>query len=305
MSASEQQAEDQVAQMREALRSVAKSRRISRVVGIVAVVVGLCIVVLFLWSLRNIAASVTENPEPLREAFTKRIQLLGLERKATQVAKEVTPVVQEETMALLKDLELPKMVMEEAQIMAEDLEPILRRELERVRPRLEGLLEAQKEKTAEGLRDLLEERLSGRFVASIELHRTQLETRTGLTEEKLAEVIQNLQTVCGEALANVIQRRTGDVRTEMEKIGHMLEQIPPLRKEMSQDTLLAEMKDVLLALLKDSLPDYPIAAQEFAPVRRAPPGPPIGVPPEVLRQIMEEERKAAEAARKAAGEGGQ
>ena len=44
MSASEQQADNQVAQMREALRSIARSRRISRVVSILAVVVGLCIV---------------------------------------------------------------------------------------------------------------------------------------------------------------------------------------------------------------------------------------------------------------------
>ena len=199
--------------------------------------------------------------------------------------------------------------MKQAKFRGKDLEPVVRAEFEAVRPRLEALLEDQKEKTAAALRDLLQEKLGGRFVTSIEGFSDDLQRKTGLTEESLAQLIEGLQKTCVTALANVIKKRTGDVRTEVDKIFDYLEQVPELSEDMSQDTLLGEMRDVLFAILKDELPDYDIRAIEFERrLRRAPPpGPPAEqAPPDVLKRIEEEQRKrAAEAAQKAAGEGGQ
>ncbi len=301
MAVSEQELRSTVAQMREQLRSAAASRRRARVVGILGVVVGLCIVAFIVGSLFSLAGGLRENPEELRAAATSRIQNLQLERKASDVAKRLMPVIQKEALALVKELELPKVAMDELKIMLRDLEPVARRELERVTPRLRQVVEAESTRLQEDLRQALEGKLADRFSESIRRHEQRLET-LDLTEEKLAQIIENLQMASAYALQDILEPRLKGVVEEIKKVGNLVLDLPPLPEERSEEQLLIEIKDVLLALLKERLPGYEMDPREIYQYGHRPPtGPPqepqIDTPEQARRMAAE----AAAAAQRAAG----
>ncbi len=301
MAVSEQELRSTIAQMREQLRSTAASRRRARVIGILGVVVGFCIVGLIVYSVFSQFYNISDNPEELRAAATGQIRNLQLDRKASEVAKRLMPVVQKEALALVKELDLPKVATDELKIMLRDLEPVARRELERVTPRLRDLVEAESARLQEDLRQTLEGKLADRFSESIRRHERRLET-LDLTEEKLAQIIENLQMASAYALQDILEPRLKGVVEEMKKVGNLVLDLPPLPEEKSEEQLLIEIKDVLLALLKERLPDYEMGPREVYQYGHRPPtGPPqqpqIDTPEEARRMAAE----AAAAAQRAAG----
>jgi len=311
MAVSEQELRTTIAQMREQLRSTAASRRLARVIGILGVVVGLCIVALIVGSVFAQFRKISANPEELRAAATEQIRNLQLERKASDVAKELMPVVQKEALALVKELDLPKVAADELKIMLRDLEPVARRELERVTPRLRDLVEAESARLQEDLRATLEGKLADRFSESIRRHEQRLET-LDLTEEKLAQIIENLQMASAYALQDILEPRLKGVVEELKKAGTLILELPPLPEEKSEEQLLVEIRDVLVALLKERLPGYEIDPREiYEPVQ---PGtdrpayghrPPTGPPQEPQIPTAEEEAQLRAAAARSAAGGGQ
>jgi len=263
--------------------------------------VGFCIVGLIVYSVFSQFYNISDNPEELRAAATGQIRNLQLDRKASEVAKRLMPVVQKEALALVKELDLPKVATDELKIMLRDLEPVARRELERVTPRLRDLVEAESARLQEDLRQTLEGKLADRFSESIRRHERRLET-LDLTEEKLAQIIENLQMASAYALQDILEPRLKGVVEEMKKVGNLVLDLPPLPEEKSEEQLLIEIKDVLLALLKERLPDYEMGPREVYQYGHRPPtGPPqqpqIDTPEEARRMAAE----AAAAAQRAAG----
>ncbi|MCK4376053.1 MAG: hypothetical protein KAX19_12015, partial [Candidatus Brocadiae bacterium] len=190
MSTSEQEIRSEVAEMRQAIASAAVSRRRARYVSVCAVIVGLLIVLLFLNLLRGLVVDVQENPEELQAALTQQLQMLGLERKAEQVLRDAAPAYWEETQKVLDELDLPQVASEQLQELVEELRPVLQQEIERVRPTLEVVLDAQAKETAAQLQDLLQQKLGDRFADMIGAQQDRLGEQTGLTEDDLRQLVE-------------------------------------------------------------------------------------------------------------------
>ncbi|MHC4480525.1 MAG: hypothetical protein ACYS1C_06105 [Planctomycetota bacterium] len=222
---------------------------------------------------------------------------LELDNAAERVIKEAAPVYLSEIREVVTDLKLLDAVAEEAKALLSELRPEMRRQLERVRPRVEGVLQAQRERTMASLEELLQLKLNSRLVRAIDQQSGRLQQQTGLDEEALAQLIENLHESSALALAATLDKRKGDVEEEMRKIGWLVEEIPQLPPK-SEERLLSEIRDVLLALIKNRLPDYHFEA--LAPGELPMPAPRAGPPPEV----QEARKKAAEKAAEAAAEAG-
>lgn len=297
MSTSEQEIRSEVAEMRQAIVSAAVSRRRARYVSVCAVIVGLLIVLFFLNLLRGLVVDIQENPEGLQAALTQQLETLGLERKAEQVLRAAAPAYWEETQKALDELDLPQVASEQLQELVEELRPVLEQEIERVRPTLEVVLDAQAKETAAELQDLLQQKLGDRFADMIGAQQDRLGEQTGLTEDDLRQLVETLRDASGEALLTVLERRAGDLEVEIGKMDDLLAQIPGL-PEREQDAVAEDLFWVLIGLLRENLPVYVFEDAPATP--RAPALPAVMPRPAPLPA---EALEAAEAARKAAEEG--
>ncbi len=296
MAVSEQELRDTIALMREQLRATAAARRTARVVSILGVVVGFCIVAFIVLSLFGLFKDISKHPEELRAAAVERIKLLQFDRKAKLVADELMPVAGKEVLALVKELDLPSVLMQEAKLMLKDLEPVARRELERATPRLQELLETERGKLQGEMQTMLEGKLAEHFSESIGQNEQRL-ARLNLTEEKVAQIIESLKMASADALKDVLKPRVGDVGAQLEKISELLEWLPPLPEKLSEQDLLEQLRDVLLTLVKHRLPEFEVEPGDFGMIRAAEPLPRAAGPAKVLQP--EERRQAEEAIKRA------
>jgi len=259
MSTSEQELRGQIAGMREALRSARASARTGKIVGILGVLVGLCVVAIYVLAFINLGKSVAESKE-LPRTVLQRVEQLRLQDILTKVVEEAAPVYLTEARELLKDMELPKVAQAELRLMLKDVEPVVRAELERVSPELQQMLLAQKDRTLKELQRRVERKLGDRLTTIVGRQQQRLETDLGLDEQKLATIVTNLQDACLGALGKVVERRVGNVEEEMQRILKIVAEIPPLPQAAlaSRESVLNEMVRVLVALLKHNLPDYKV-----------------------------------------------
>jgi hypothetical protein len=341
MSASEQEIKSQIAEMRQALRSAAASRRAARVVNMLGVLVGFCIVLFIVISIVNMGKDLVNRPQDLQKAFRQQIDALQLDRKATEVLDAAAPAYINEATQLVKDLQLPEKLFAEAKIMVVDLtpvlqqelnrlrprltamvndiEPVLRDQLDRIRPRVIAMLTAQQRRTVADLTKILQERVDNRFREIIARQGQRLQQGTDLNEEQLALYIENLRNAATDALTDMLQARAGNLEQELTNYVGLVAQIKPMKEPAEQTQLVGELISVLVALLKYNLPDYAVTAAMIGmplhPVSVIPAGPPVpGVTPGIVapqlqlspeaRKKVEEERKAEAEARAKAEEAG-
>jgi len=132
-------------------------------------------------------------------------------------------------------------------------------ELERVRPKLVSALKTRTEgaltRFESEMRALLEERLEN----MIRDNQNLIAEGTDLTAEEVQDILINVIEANQEALMAVVQRRWERNEAVVHDIGELVLEFPEL-PEMTEEELLAETRDVLVALLKHKLPDY-----EFEP----------------------------------------
>ena len=301
MSTSEQELKGQIAGMREALRSARASARTGKIVGILGVLVGLCVVALYVLAFLNLGKRVAESKE-LPRIVLQRVEQLRLQDILVEVAEEAAPVYLEEARELLKDMELPKVAQEELRLMLKDVEPVVRAELERVAPELRHMLMAQKDRTLKELQRRVERKLGDRLTTIVGRQEQRLDT-LGLDEQKLAMIVTNLQDAALGALRKVVERRMGNVEEEMQRILKIVAEIPPLPQAAlaTRESVANEMVLVLLALLKENLPEYDVDLRMPVGGR---PGPDAILQPRPDPRT-EEEIEAARAAARSATEGEQ
>ena len=258
MSTSEQELKGQIAGMREALRSARASARTGKIVGILGVLVGLCVVALYVLAFLNLGKRVAESKE-LPRIVLQRVEQLRLQDILVEVAEEAAPVYLAEARELLEDMELPKVAQEELRLMLKDVEPVVRAELERVAPELRHMLMAQKDRTLKELQRRVERKLGDRLTTIVGRQEQRLDT-LGLDEQKLAMIVTNLQDAALGALRKVVERRMGNVEEEMQRILKIVAEIPPLPQAAlaTRESVANEMVLVLLALLKENLPEYDV-----------------------------------------------
>jgi hypothetical protein len=299
MSVSEQEVKSQIAEMREGLQSARASARTGRIVGILGVLVGLGIVAIYVALFISLGKSVVESKE-IPSIVQSRFERLQLDSVISQVIQQAGPAYVKESQELLKDLDLQKVASEQLQALMEDLRPTLEREMERVRPRVEKMLLAQRDKTVAEVESMLEQKLVGRLREIVGQQGSRIATESGLDEETLQQMVANLQEASVLAFKDMLVKRQGDLDDELRRMQKLLEEVPEL-EDASERDIQKELGLVLIALLKHNLPDYIFepGAFESAVRRRPAPAQPQPLPPEA-RKAREEARKAAQAAAAAA-----
>jgi hypothetical protein len=305
MSTSEQEVQSQVAEMRQALRSAAASRRTAKLVNILAVFVGLCMVGFFVWQIMSMGKSLIDNPEALQSEVTKQVELLNIQQKATEIVEKAAPAYAKQVEEIfLNDKELQQAVGAELEAALKDLEPVVRRELAVIWPRAQRMLERQADKTLDTVQDTLQRELSTRLATIMEDKTGQLAGQADLSPEQLAEVAQALQEGLAGAVAIVWRERTGELEQEMDAINDLLIQIPERDPQLTAEETYNDIMRVLVAILREELPPYDTSKLMFAPVGAAPgsgrgPAGPPGVGGEAATEAATEGAAAAAAVQEA------
>jgi len=299
MSASEQEIKSQVAEMRQALRSASAGRRAARVVNIFGVILGFCIVGFFVSRILLLGKEVISNTDKLQKAFMVHINSMQLDKKALQALKEAAPAYGDEARKLIADLKVPEKVSEQAQLMIKDLEPTFRAELERIRPRVLDMLNAQRDKTLKDLQTLLEKKVVDRVANLIGQQGEHLGTKLQITEQSVEKLLTSLRDASADAFTSMVQKRASELSTELERCIKVVAEIPPL-PEAEQQVVIEDLMSVLAAYLKEELPPYTFQEGEF----KAPPGvrSPATVTPEQVMKLDEKADKGREEAKKKAAE---
>jgi len=297
MGMSEEELKGQITEMREAIQSIRASRRIGRAVSIVGVLVGLGVVAIYVYSFISMGKKAAD-PVALRAEVEHRIEVLDIPGSLQRIVTGVAPTVGRATLDLVKEMKLSEAALEQAKLMAKDLEPVVRTEVNRIAPKLQQILQDELDQTVKLAQERIEKKVGDRLAASIQRHSGQLEAGTQFNEQQLAQAVQNLQDAATGALVDVVQKRTGDLEDEMIGVMDVLDRIPPLPPK-SQAEMMGEFRRVLAALLKEKLPAYPMNPAEF---RRLPP-----IPAEAARRraMAEAARKEQEARRRAEREAAQ
>jgi hypothetical protein len=273
MSTSEQEVQSQVAEMRQALRSAAASRRIAKLVSVFAVIVGFCIVAFFVWQILGLGSNIIKHPEDLQREVTKHVELMNLEQKATEIVEKTAPAYMEQIQTLfLKDKELHDAVSEQADALFKEAEPIIRQEAVRLRPRLEKIVQRQADRTV--AQDTLQKTLSGRLASIMEDQSGELAGHAALSPEQLAVVAEKLQNGLRGAVGFVWEKRTKGLDDEMNAINELISQIPDRDPQLTPEETYKDIMLVLVAILREELPTYNTADLSFvvkAPRRTGPP----------------------------------
>ncbi len=274
MSPSAQETKSQIAEMREGLRSTRQSMKVGKAVGILAVIVGLAIVALYVNAFIQLGKRVVQSPR-IPQIARQRVQQFQFDRTVRHVLEAAGPAYLEEAKALAEEMDLMQTIQEQAQLMLEDLRPVLRKEVQRIQPQIQQAIQAQGQQTLADLEGMLQDKIETRLTAILAKQSGRL-AETGATREKLAEAVANLQEASLEAFQTALRARKGDLDAELTKFNALLEEIPSLR-EMGKAEIQRDLRDVLLALLKHKLPDYEFRGMGPAAERGAPPGRPAEV----------------------------
>ena len=208
MSTSEQQVVSQIAEMRESLRAADAARRTGGIISKAAVVVGLLIVLSFLYALYSLVQGFQgeEKKAELQAVFQQEIKLLQLDNKAKRLMDQVSPILVEELKGITKDIDAQKIMDDIIQPTLKELEPVLRQQLERVKPRLLELLQKQGDEALTELKERMQEKLGDRLAGIIDAQEGRIGGEISLTEEDLAKLIANLQDASLGALKQAVIR---------------------------------------------------------------------------------------------------
>lgn len=285
MSVTEQEAKGHIAEMRESLQTIRASLRTGTMVRLIGLVVGLLIVGFYVISFLGMGRELAQSGE-LQAELRRRVEQVPVQRIISTALEQAGPAYMQETQALLTDLQLEQAAVEQMQLAMEDLRPVLMGELDRVRPELAAILKSRAEgalsRFESELRTLLEERLEN----MIRRQQGVIAEGTDLTEEDVQNILINVIEANQEALMAVVNRRWQRDEAVVHDIGQMMLEFPELPR-MTEEELLEETRDVLLALLKRRLPDY-----QFDELPITPPQEEVAMPTlEELRAMPEQARE--------------
>lgn len=270
MSANEEEVKGQIAEMRQALESAKESRRIATYVRAVGTLLGFVIVGLFVWlGVYRPFMRLAENPEPMREAAREQLETLQLGDKMMTIAREAAPTYAELAQEIAQDVGLMEAVQEQARLLAEDLRPTLEEAALAQRGPVREALEQQARRATEDLRAELNAIVRARLRSTLREQEASLQRETGLSEQKFALLVQNLNEAVRQAFINMAKRREGDLVERLEAIGKIVKGFPEV-PPMSEEQLLEHTGRTLIALLKYKLPEYDF---EEAMEQRQPEGP--------------------------------
>ncbi len=306
MSASEQEIKSQIAEMQQALRSALAGRRAARVVNIIGVILGFCIVGLIVYStIWGLILPMASQPERLQKAIQQHLTTMQLDKKAVQAIETAAPAYLQEAQKMASDLKVLEKVQEQARQMIADLEPTFRAELENMKPRVIAMFNTQKEQTLSQLQDLLQKKIVDRVRDLLSQQGERLQAQTDLDEAGVEKILANLRDASTEAFTNMVRKRAGNLEKEITDCVAVVAQIPAL-PEAKQEKVLDDLMAVLAALVKEELPSYTFEKGELEGPA-APPGPAgeaKAVSPEVREKAAEAGKAQGEQARKRAAEEG-
>lgn len=286
MSTTEQEVHGQIAEMRESLQTIRTSLRRGTLVRFLGLLVGLLIVAFFIWSFWTMGRDLVATGE-LQTEFTRQIEQIPVQRIASVSIEQAGPVYLEEVQALLAELGLEEALAEELDLAMMELEPVLSRELERIRPRLTTALQARGEALLVNLESELKDMLMGRLEGIVRRQQHLITDEVDLTPEQVEEILLNVIEANQDALLTVVERRWHRIEGDVFRIGELALEFPEL-PTMTEAQILAELRDVLMALIKYRLPDY-----EFRPEVALEPRPEVQLPPvEQLREMPDEALEA-------------
>ncbi len=253
MSVSEQEAKQQIAQMRHALESMKASARRSSYVRIVGVIVGFAIVIVYVALFIHLGMNLSKS-EKFKPIVEERLKTLGLQETAVKVVEKALPTYLEAGKDMLSKMDLTP-AEEQASALLQDLRPMLASEANRMWPKLQDALILQGNAGAKEAETKLQAMLDKRLQAMIEKHSSQIQSQTGLTEAQTAQVMHNINEAGKQAMLSIIQKRWSQNEGKLEKIAGLVDTLPAL-PAMSESELLEKLRDVLIALVKAKLPDY-------------------------------------------------
>ncbi len=190
MSVSEQEAKQQIAQMRHALVSMKASARRASYVRIVGVIVGFAIVGIYVYLFIHLGVSLAKS-DKFRPLVEQRLETLGLQDKAVKVAERAFPIYVEAGKDMLSKMDLTP-AENEASALLEDLRPVLQSEAERVLPKLQQAAVVEANAGAKEAETKLQALLDTRLQAMVDKHSSQIQSQTGLTEAQTAQVMHNI-----------------------------------------------------------------------------------------------------------------
>ena len=286
MSVSEQEAKQQIAQMRQSLESMRVSARRGNYVRIVGLIVGFAIVAIYVWLFYSLAMAV-KNSEEFPGLIKSRLEVLQPQKVLAKAAEKALPVLWEESQKMATDMDLWSTIQPELTALVQDLQPLVTQEINRVLPQVQTAVVREGNIAAQQLRSDLQGLLDARVQALIRRHQTQITQQTGLTEDKVEQILVNIIDANQEALLNVVRKRWGDNTEQLAHIANLVDELPAL-PPLSEDELVKHTIYTLVALLKYKLPDYDLAAQigtVTAPARQAPGGASGLSPAELVTQL--------------------
>jgi len=255
MSVSEEEARNQIAQMRAALKSVRASAHAATAVRIVGVIVGLCIVGIYVLLFMGIVSGLRKSPDFGAE-LKKRWDVMQLDKGLETIMQEVGPVALKEGLRVLQESDFRTAAVEELSKMYADLRPAVESEVARVSPRVSKAIEAQARQFQKDIQAKADKMLTDRLAAMIVKQEDRLGKEAGLTKEQAETIVKNMNLAAHKAVENIVARRLQSSRNEIDSIITMLDKIPPLPEKMGQQQIVDETVKVLLALLKEGLPEY-------------------------------------------------
>ncbi len=257
MSVSELQ--DELAEARESLHTIRASSRKASLVRLLGVVVGLVIVLLYLWAYWSLALSLAQS-EDLKTQFEQQFEQLQIGQNLQMVFKETGPTFREELLKLIEEMGLQETISNELNAFAEDVQPIAREQFNRVAPQLTGALQMAAQDVLAELRTELRELLEDRLTGMIREHETMIAEQAQLSEDDLRLVVSKIIEANHLALFNVLEKRWGEGKQDFEEILALIEQFPPLPDDKTEEQIVDQSVKVLLALMKEQLPTYKFEA---------------------------------------------
>jgi 5-bromo-4-chloroindolyl phosphate hydrolysis protein len=259
MSVSEQEAKQQIAQMRLALESMKASARRASYVKFFGVIIGFAIVGVYVYLFISLGAALAHSTKWV-DVIKGRPEVQNLQEVVKKTATSVVPVYLKEGQKMVQSMNLQEPLMQEGSAFLKDIGPFAQDELQRELPKLQSAVIVEANQAANELEVDLQGMLQKRLEAMIQKHSAQIETETGLTEVKAAEILDSITTAAQTAILNVIQKRWGANQKKLAEIADLVDQLPAL-PPMSEADLLDHMRGTLIALVKIKLPDYDLEAE--------------------------------------------
>jgi len=286
MSVSEQEAKQQIAQMQQSLESMRVSARRGSYVRIVGVIVGFAIVGIYVYLFIGLGMAV-KNSKEFPKIIKNRLEVLQPQKVLATAAEKALPVLWEESQKMAADMDLRAIIQPELAALVQELQPLMTQEIDRVLPHVQTAVVREGNIAVQQLHSDLQGLLDARVQTLIRKHETQIAQETGLTQDKVEQILVNIIDANQEALLSVVQKRWGDNTTQLAHIANLVDELPVL-PPLSEEELVKHTVYTLIALLKYKLPDYDLKVQigrTPAPAQPAPGGARGPSPAELVNQL--------------------